>query len=85
MKISVEHLTQMYSSHVVLDDVSFTTESGKVTALLGPNGSGKSTLIKTIADVLPMRGGRILVNDTDITTVPKAERSKMIGYVPQYR
>ncbi|HJJ83297.1 MAG TPA: ABC transporter ATP-binding protein, partial [Methanocorpusculum sp.] len=84
MKISVEHLTQMYSSHVVLDDVSFTTESGKVTALLGPNGSGKSTLIKTIADVLPMRGGRILVNDTDITTVPKAERSKMIGYVPQY-
>ena len=84
MKISVEHLTQKYGEHVVFEDVSFTTESGKVTALLGPNGSGKSTLIKTIADILPMKGGRILVNDTDITTVSKAERAKMIGYVPQY-
>ncbi len=84
MKISVEHLTQKYGQHVVFEDVSFTTESGKVTALLGPNGSGKSTLIKTIADILPMKGGRILVNDTDITTVSKAERAKMIGYVPQY-
>ena len=57
MKISVEHLTQKYGEHVVFEDVSFTTESGKVTALLGPNGSGKSTLIKTIADILPMKGG----------------------------
>ena len=69
MKISVEHLTQKYGQHVVFEDVSFTTESGKVTALLGPNGSGKSTLIKTIADILPMKGGRILVNDTDITSI----------------
>ncbi|MBR4988190.1 MAG: ATP-binding cassette domain-containing protein, partial [Methanocorpusculum sp.] len=84
MKISVEHLTQGYGSHVVLDDISFTTESGKVTALLGPNGSGKSTLIKTIADVIPMKCGRILVNDADISAVSKAERAKMIGYVPQY-
>lgn len=84
MKISVEHLTQKYGSHVVFDDVSFTTESGQVTALLGPNGAGKSTLIKTIADIQPMYKGRIMVNDTDITTVSKAERAKMIGYVPQY-
>ena len=58
MKITVENLTQKYGSHTVLDEVSFTTESGKVTALLGPNGSGKSTLIKTIADILPPAGGR---------------------------
>ena len=84
MKIAVEHLTQQYGSHVVLDDVSCTAESGKVTALLGPNGAGKSTLIKTIADIQPIRSGKILVNDTDITTVSKTERAKMIGYVPQY-
>ncbi len=84
MKVSVEHLTQAYGSHTVLDDISFSTESGKVTALLGPNGSGKSTLIKTIADILPLGKGRILVDDTDIATVSKTDRAKMFGYVPQY-
>ncbi|MCQ2376941.1 MAG: ATP-binding cassette domain-containing protein, partial [Methanocorpusculum sp.] len=42
----------MYGKTTVLHSISFSAESGKVTALLGENGSGKSTAIKTIADVM---------------------------------
>ncbi|MDO5846032.1 MAG: ABC transporter ATP-binding protein [Methanocorpusculum sp.] len=84
MKISVEHLTQKYGNRMVLDDISFASESGEVTALLGPNGSGKSTLIKTIADILPPSSGKIYVNDKDMASLEKTERAKMLGYVPQY-
>lgn len=84
MKIEINHLSQAYGKHKVLDNINLIAESGKVTALLGPNGSGKSTLIKTIADILPINSGQILVDGDDITNIPKSDRAKMLGYVPQY-
>ena len=84
MNIRVESLSQNYGKRTVLHDISFSAESGKITALLGQNGSGKSTLIKTIADVMPCPAETVFANGADITTVHKSERAKMIGYVPQY-
>ncbi|NBX37426.1 MAG: ABC transporter ATP-binding protein [Planctomycetes bacterium] len=45
----------------ILQDVSFALPVGKRFALVGPNGSGKSTLLKTVAGLLPVRGGNIRV------------------------
>lgn len=45
----------------LLHGVSFALPVGKRFALVGPNGSGKSTLMKTIAGLLPVRGGTIRV------------------------
>ncbi|WP_206107604.1 ABC transporter ATP-binding protein [Paludisphaera rhizosphaerae] len=49
----------------VLTGVDLTVESGTVLALLGPNGSGKTTLLRTIARILPPRGGKVLVDGED--------------------
>ncbi|HJJ27418.1 MAG TPA: ABC transporter ATP-binding protein [Methanocorpusculum sp.] len=84
MNISIKSLTQKYGKHTVLNDVSFSAETGKITALLGPNGCGKSTIIKTIAGILPCPENTIYSDGTDITTLHKADRAKMIGYVPQH-
>jgi len=84
MNLRISSLSQKYGSQTILHDLTFTAESGKITALLGLNGSGKSTLIKTIAGILPCPQNTIFANETDITTIHRAKRARMIGYVPQH-
>ena len=41
--------------------VRIEAEPGEVVAVLGPNASGKSTLLRTIAGLIPLSSGRLLV------------------------
>ena len=84
MKIETKSVSQKYGNLPVLQDISFTADAGEVVALLGPNGSGKSTLIKTIADVLPPASGKVLIDGVDASAIDPIDRTKLIGYVPQY-
>src|SRR5215472_5868727 len=45
-------------------DVAFTVASGEVLALLGPNGSGKSTTLRALMGLLPLAGGRVVLDGT---------------------
>jgi urea transport system ATP-binding protein len=84
--LSVENLNQYYGGSHILRDVSFTAETGKVTALLGRNGVGKTTLLKCLMGLVPAKSGAIRFDSADITTAPSHERVKAgIGYVPQGR
>lgn len=49
--INVSHLSKAYGGRVVVDNVSFSVEPGRVTGFLGPNGSGKSTTIRMILGI----------------------------------
>lgn len=51
----------------VLDDVSFTVETGSITALVGPNGAGKSTLFDIVCGTLRPDQGRLLYQGRNIT------------------
>jgi ABC-type Fe3+/spermidine/putrescine transport system ATPase subunit len=53
---------------------TFTVAPGTVMAVVGPSGGGKSTLLATIAGITPPLGGRITINDRDITSLPTHER-----------
>jgi lipopolysaccharide transport system ATP-binding protein len=44
----------------VLENISFTLESGKVVGIIGRNGAGKSSLLKLMAGVLQQDSGRII-------------------------
>lgn len=83
MRFAAEAISQQYGDLAVLEDVSFSAETGEVVALLGPNGSGKSTLIKTVCDLLPPASGRVTVDGEGLSNIPPTERAKIIGYVPQ--
>ncbi len=80
--IVVDHITKKYGDFTAVDDVSFTVQQGEIFGLLGPNGAGKSTLIRMMTTLLPITGGRALINGFDVSKEPDAAR-RCMGVIPQ--
>jgi ABC-2 type transport system ATP-binding protein len=49
--LSFENVTKRYRHDVVVDDLTFSVQPGRVTGFLGPNGAGKSTAMKILLDL----------------------------------
>lgn len=60
--IEIEGLSKRFGGRLVLDDVSFTAEDGKVTGFLGPNGAGKSTTMRAALGLIEPDSGRALID-----------------------
>jgi len=72
--------------HLVLRNVSFTIMPSRTTVLIGRNGAGKTTTLRSIMGLLSLDGGRILLDDLDLATVPSFQRASLgIGYAPEDR
>ena len=68
--LHIANLSKRYpNGTLAIDDVSFSAEPGRVTAILGPNGSGKSTLFKCVARLTDPTSGSIVLADKDLTTL----------------
>ncbi|SHK97937.1 ATP-binding cassette, subfamily B [Anaerocolumna jejuensis DSM 15929] len=67
----------------VLEDISFTAEPGKTTAIIGSTGSGKSTVVHLIPRFYDVTGGSILVDGVDIREIKQHDLRDKIGFVPQ--
>ncbi len=80
--ILVDHITKKYGDFTAVDDVSFAVRQGEIFGLLGPNGAGKSTLIRMMTTLLPITGGRAVINGFDVSKEPDAVRQSM-GVIPQ--
>ncbi len=83
MSIIVQNLTKVYGSQRALDDVSFTSEKGKITGFLGPNGAGKSTTMKIATGYIEATSGSIHVDGIDVTTDPLKVK-RITGYLPEH-
>jgi len=83
-KLSAEHLEKQYKSRKVVKDVSFTINASEVVGLLGPNGAGKTTSFYMIVGLVKHDRGQIILDGTDISTLPMHQRARMgLGYLPQ--
>lgn len=67
----------------VLEDLSFTCEKGKTTAIIGGTGSGKSTAAGLILRLYDIQKGQILLEGRDIRTMTQHELRQRVSYVPQ--
>ena len=67
----------------ILEDIDFTAEAGKTTAIIGSTGSGKSTLVNLIPRFYDVTGGELLIDGVNIKNVSQKELRSKIGFVPQ--
>jgi ATP-binding cassette subfamily B multidrug efflux pump len=68
---------------MVLEDVSFSAESGQTVALLGATGSGKSTIINLIPRFYDVTEGRVTIDGYDVRDVSLDSLRRQIGVVLQ--
>ena len=64
-----------------MDGINFEVAAGEYAVLMGKTGCGKTTLLELICGLRRPKAGRIVLHETDVTTLRPAERS--VGYVPQ--
>lgn len=70
----------------ILKGASLHVDAGELVTIIGPNGAGKSTLLKTIAGLVPAKGGSILLEGRDVTRMSALERARAgFAFVMQER
>lgn len=67
----------------VLEDIHFTAEPGKTTAIIGSTGCGKSTLVNLIPRLYDVTEGSITLDGKDIRDLKLEDLREEIGMVPQ--
>lgn len=84
MVLRSEGLIKKYGKRTVVNGVSFDVKQGEIVGLLGPNGAGKTTSFYMTTGLVVPNGGRIFIDDQEITKDPVYKRAqKGIGYLAQ--
>lgn len=78
--IAITHLC-LRAGSFALDDLSLHVATGEYAVLMGQTGCGKTTLLEAVCGLKPVRGGRIVLLDRDVTHLPPQARD--VGYMPQ--
>jgi iron(III) transport system ATP-binding protein len=79
--LSVESLHKVFGDTVAVDNITFNTEPGEITAFLGPSGCGKTTTLRIIAGLESPTSGHIFIDQEEISGIPAHRRD--IGLVFQ--
>ena len=84
MQLRSENLVKRYGSRTVVKGVSVDVSQGEIVGLLGPNGAGKTTTFYMCVGFIKPNGGRVFLDDEDITELPMYRRAQRgVGYLPQ--
>ena len=77
MVLQAENLVKKYGKRTVVNNVSFNVKQGEIVGLLGPNGAGKTTSFYMTTGLVVPNGGRIFMNDTEMTKYPVYKRARI--------
>ncbi len=77
----VRDFTKRYGDQLAVDGLSFDAHHGEILGLVGPNGAGKTTTLRSIAGILPIQEGRVIVGGYDIATEEAAAKN-LLAWVP---
>ena len=77
MKLAIKNINKKFSKKIVLNNVSFTVNTGEIVALIGRNGSGKTTLLKILSGIYSQDSGEIGIEGVDNKNI-----RKQLIYIP---
>ena len=83
VSISLENVSVRLSQRGVVRSVSAAMKAGELIGVIGPNGAGKSTLVRAMLGLVPLSGGRILLDDAPLASLPTRQIARRIAYLPQ--
>ena len=75
--ISAKHIKKSYGQTHALRGVSLDVLPGEVLAIMGPSGSGKSTLLHSLAAIISVDSGEIMLDRKRIDRLSDDTRSKL--------
>ena len=82
--LEAHNLVKNYGGKPVVNDLSFSVQSGEIVGLLGPNGAGKTTAFYMAIGLIQPDQGQVIFKGTDVTHLPMHERARMgMGYLAQ--
>lgn len=84
MQLRADHIEKSYRGRKVVSGISLEVNQGEIVGLLGPNGAGKTTSFYMIVGLVKPNGGKIFLEDNEITNYPMYQRAQNgIGYLAQ--
>ena len=86
--LKIENLTKIFNpdtidQKVALNDISVRIEKGDFVTVIGSNGAGKTTLLNLISGTYLPDGGRVVIDDLDVTRLPEHKRATYLGRIFQ--
>ena len=84
MKLKALNIEKAYKGRKVVKGISLEVSQGEIVGLLGPNGAGKTTSFYMIVGLIKPNGGKIFLDQKEITRYPMYKRAQNgIGYLAQ--
>lgn len=82
-RLRAQDLVLGYGDRVIVDGLSVSVPTGRVSTVIGPNGCGKSTLLRALGRLLRPRAGRVLLDGKAISSMRTREVARTLGVLPQ--
>jgi osmoprotectant transport system ATP-binding protein len=83
--IRLEGIQKVYDDGFqALKDINLEFKKGELNVLIGPSGCGKTTTMKMLNRLIDFTGGKIFIDDKDISSIDPINLRRSIGYVIQH-
>ncbi|MDO5733066.1 MAG: ABC transporter ATP-binding protein, partial [Eubacteriales bacterium] len=83
MEIRAENISVAYGEYLAVESMNLRPPEGEITSIIGPNGSGKSTVLKAMTQILPVKGGKVYLDQKEIHSIPAKQIAKTIATLSQ--